>query len=43
MRQSSVTGGSIKSICPHLLYTHGIWAAASGVSALVERTISGRG
>ncbi|QJY48040.1 CaiB/BaiF CoA-transferase family protein [Pseudonocardia broussonetiae] len=42
-RQASVTGGPVESISPHLLYIHGIWAAACAVSALVERTVSGRG
>lgn len=42
-RQSSTAGGPIESMSPHLLYIHGIWAATCAVSALVERTISGRG
>ena len=42
-RQASTAGGPIESMSPHLLYIQGIWAATCAVSALVERTVSGRG
>ena len=43
MRQSSETGGPIETLSPHMLYIHGIWAAACLAAALVERTVSGLG
>lgn len=42
-RQSSHNGGPIESVFPHLLYEHGLWAAAVAVAALLERCSSGRG
>lgn len=43
LRQSSFEGGPIDFVYPHALYLQGIWAAAAGVAALVERERSGLG
>ncbi|GAT74936.1 putative formyl-CoA transferase [Microbacterium sp. HM58-2] len=42
-RQSSYAGGPIASMSPYVLYIQGVWATASLLAALVERTVSGRG
>jgi crotonobetainyl-CoA:carnitine CoA-transferase CaiB-like acyl-CoA transferase len=42
-RQSSVDGGPVHSVYPHVSYIHGAWAAACAVAALAERETSGRG
>lgn len=43
LRQSSHRGGPVDHVYPHLLYVHGVWAAACVVAALVERERSGLG
>ena len=42
-RQSSFDGGPIHLVYPFALYVQGIWAAACGVAALIERQRSGLG
>jgi crotonobetainyl-CoA:carnitine CoA-transferase CaiB-like acyl-CoA transferase len=42
-RQSSVNGGPVESVFPHVVYEQGLWAATVAVAALVERQRSGLG
>ena len=42
-RQSSFDGGPVHLVYPLALYEQGIWAAACGVAALIERQRSGLG
>lgn len=42
-RQSSVGGGPIECVFPHVTYVHGLWGATVAVAALLERASSGRG
>jgi crotonobetainyl-CoA:carnitine CoA-transferase CaiB-like acyl-CoA transferase len=42
-RQSSFDGGPVHLVYPLALYEQGVWAAACGVAALVERQRSGLG
>ncbi|MFN8523000.1 MAG: CoA transferase [Chloroflexota bacterium] len=42
-RQSSFDGGPIEMVYPLALYQQGVWAAACGVAALIERQRSGLG
>ena len=43
LRQASIEDVPVESIYPHLSTVQGIWAAACGVAALVERASSGLG